>query len=180
MPSTKSAAATRPVPTLADATAKTKSLIEDLQARLTGEGSSGGTERPRHSLRRDTVGAKEAAAEEVSAKDPSADTGAKDETEEDLERQLQAYFDSLSESGQSTPAAAATSPAYKLDDIRARVIDGVVERILEAWSHPEHGGTAGAAIRHEVVERLTDRVLEMLQRVAADKSAPVAQATASA
>jgi hypothetical protein len=165
---------------LADATAKTRSLIEDLQARLTGEGSSGGPDRPRHSSRRESVAVKETVAEEMSAKEVPPDTTAKDETEEDLERQLQAYFDSLNESGQRAPAVPASSPAYKMDDIRARVIDGVVERILEAWSHPEHGGAAGAAIRHEVVERLTDRMLEMLQRVAADKSGAVAKATASA
>jgi len=188
MPSAKSAA-TRPVPTLADATAKTRSLIEDLQARLTGEGGTpNSAERPRHSLGRESAARKQADVEENAtveqaavAEDAAAkDAGPKGETEEDLERQLQAYFEQVTEGGRAAPAVAASTHALEMEDIRARVVDRVVERILDAWSHPERGGTAGAAIRHEVVERLTDRVLEMLQKAAAQNEAWQARATATA
>lgn len=126
MPAAKTAPA-RPVPTLADATAKTRSLIEELQARLTGEALS-----PEPAL----------------AVKP-------EETEDELERQLQAYFE-------RTAAVPSAPRRYSLDEIRARVINGVVERILAEWSHGEHGAE-GAALRSEVIDRLTDRVIEILQ-----------------
>ena len=176
MPSTKSAAP-RPASTLADATAKTRSLIEDLQSRLTGEGGGSGPERPRHAPRRESAAAKESAPKNLTPKE----AGAKNETEEDLERQLQAYFDSVNESARSAPATSTSTLTSVPADIRARVIEGVVERILAEWSHPEQGGAAGAALRREVVERLTDRVLEMLHRIAAeDKQEALAHAAASA
>jgi hypothetical protein len=162
MPATKSAA-TKPVQTLADATAKTRSLIEDLQARLTGDAGSTTLERPRHA-RRELITAKEVINEEA----VGAPLTAKDETEEDLDRQLQAYFDRMSaENLRSEPVIPSPAAAYTLEDIRARVIEKVAERILAEWSHPELGGAAGAAIRREVIDRLTGRVLEMLQNAAA-------------
>ena len=176
MPSTKSTAA-RPASTLADATAKTRSLIEDLQARLIGEGGSSGPERPRHAPRRESGAAKESAPEDLVPKDAAA----RNETEEDLDRQLQAYFDSVNESSRSVPATATSTLTSVPADIRARVIEGVVERILAEWSHPEQGGAAAAALRREVVERLTDRVLEILHRIAAqEKHEVAAHAAASA
>ncbi len=47
-----------------------------------------------------------------------------------------------------------------LDELRNRVIEGVVDRILAEWSNPQNqeGGLAA-----EVMERLIERVLDELQ-----------------
>jgi hypothetical protein len=64
-----------------------------------------------------------------------------EESPEQLEQQLQQYF------SRSTPQTGG------LADIRNRVVDGVVDRILLQWEH-------GTALEQEVVERLIRRVLE--------------------
>jgi hypothetical protein len=64
-----------------------------------------------------------------------------EESSEQLEQQLQQYF------------ARNISPSRSLDDLRARVVDGVVDRILLQWDH-------GTALEPEVIERLIVRVLE--------------------
>ena len=66
-----------------------------------------------------------------------------EETPEQLEQQLQQYF------AKSTPQTGL------LGDIRKRVVDGVVDRILREWDQ-------GTALELEVVERLIHRVLERL------------------
>jgi hypothetical protein len=76
------------------------------------------------------------------------DPPAEDSTE-DLEKQLQQYFET----------AGAGAPSL-LSEIRNRVIEGVVERILREWEKPQHG--EASAIENEVVTRLIDRVLERL------------------
>jgi hypothetical protein len=70
-----------------------------------------------------------------------------EETPEQLEQQLQQYF-----------ARAAPQPGREtgmLGDLRNRVVEGVVDRILREWDH-------GTALEPEVVERLIRRVLERL------------------
>jgi hypothetical protein len=64
---------------------------------------------------------------------------------EDLEKQLHDYFE--------------TTVA---DEIRNRVIDGVVDRILREWDQPRQE-TAGS-VESEVLKRLIDRVLERLAK----------------
>ncbi len=64
-----------------------------------------------------------------------------DETPEQLEQQLQQYF------------ARTVPQSNGLSEIRSRVVDGVVDRIMRQWE-------SGAALEPEVVERLIHRVLE--------------------
>jgi hypothetical protein len=66
-------------------------------------------------------------------------------TSEDLGRQLEEYF--------STAVAKSYSAQ---DQLRERVIEGVVEKILRAWQEPE--------LKNAIMERLIDRVLEGLAR----------------
>ena len=47
------------------------------------------------------------------------------------------------------------------DEIRSRVMEGVVERILRGWQEP--GGRLSAAFKDALVERLIERVLDSLQ-----------------
>lgn len=114
MPSTKPSA--KPAATIVNATAKTRSVIEDLGARLTG------------------------------TRTPPVDPH--QETIEDLERQLQEYFNR---------AVSSNRPGV-LDDLRNRVIDGVVDRILADWSHS--GAAPGIGLGREVMDRLIERVLD--------------------
>ena len=134
MASTKNPA--RPGPALAAATAQTRSLVEDLQARLAAR--SRGTEMPVPK----TV-------------DVIAVSRPEDETEEDLERQLQEYFE------RTMPANSRTEIP---GDLRSGVIEGVVERVLADWANPQRATPVTASLRAEVIERLTERVLEHLQK----------------
>lgn len=73
------------------------------------------------------------------------------ENTDDLDRELQAYF--------STPQA--TPPqASVLNEIRDRVVEGVVDRIMRAWEDPT--AHRSSALEEAVVERLIDRVLDRL------------------
>lgn len=68
---------------------------------------------------------------------------------EDLEWELQKYF--AGEAGRN------------LDQIRRRVIDGVVDKILEDWE-------SAAPIENEIVSRLVERIYE---RLAPETRSPV-------
>lgn len=72
---------------------------------------------------------------------------ARPEIPDDLGKQLEEYF-------------AAASPVT-LDDLRNRVMEGVVERILRAWQEPSGGLSTG--FKDALVERLMERVLDLLQ-----------------
>jgi hypothetical protein len=121
----------KPAATIVNATAKTRSVIEDLQARLTGDARAG-----------------------IPAQPASHDLD-QQESVEDLERQLQAYFE------QATPSSSTTRSAM-LDELRSRVIDGVVDRILNQWA----GASPGAGLSREVMDRLIERVLEEFRKTA--------------
>ena len=125
MPSARQPAA-KPAATIVNATARTRSVIEDLQARLTADA-------------RGRVSGPQPVPEEASL-----------ESVDDLERQLQAYFE------HATPTSSRTKI---LDELRSRVIDGVVDRILAEWANPQHQAGGLAA---EVMERLIERVLDEL------------------
>jgi hypothetical protein len=78
-----------------------------------------------------------------------------EETQDDLERQLQRYFENAIAKDKH-----GLSRASILNEIRARVVDGVVERILREWERPKDG--TSTPLENEVIERLIDRVIERL------------------
>ena len=96
-------------PAIINATARTRSAIEGLQARLN----------PREPNQQDTA----------------------PESEDDLERELQAYFENNG----------------VRNELRSQVIEGVVEKILAEWP----------GLRQEVVDRLVERVAEELRKTTA-------------
>ena len=138
MASTKNQPA-RPGASIATAAAKTRSAIQDLQSKL-AEASHGAAGGPA-----------------AAGKDTN-----RVESEDELERQLEAYFARASRSPRAGPGGAASRTAI-LDELRSRVIDGVVDRILEEWASG-HSGTGGAAgLGDEVMERLIQRVLQQVK-----------------
>lgn len=107
--------------TIVNATAKTRSVIEGLQARL------------------------QSAAD---LPEPSSV-----DSMDDLERELQAYFHGAA----PVAAAVGTSRNQLLDELKDRVIDGVVDRIIAEWS-----GSQSSGLGREVMDRLIERVLQEL------------------
>ena len=71
-----------------------------------------------------------------------------EETPEDLDRQLQAYFQSGSG---SLP-----------DQIRDRVIDAVADRILESWERGERRELG--KLENQVIDRVADRILKRMSQ----------------
>ena len=112
------------LPDLAGATQLAGLAIRDLQSRLGGRTVS----RP-------------ADAEDATA--PS----------DELDKQLQHYFD-------RTGAASASVPPSVLEALREKVVEGVVERILREWKQP--GSTSESLLQQEVMDRLIARVLERM------------------
>jgi hypothetical protein len=123
---------------IATAAAKTRSAIQDLQAKL-AEASHGASGAP------------------AAGKDTASV-----ESEEELERQLEAYFARASRSPRAGPGGAASRTAI-LDELRSRVIDGVVDRILEEWASGHSGAGGAAGLGDEVMERLIQRVLQQVK-----------------
>jgi hypothetical protein len=117
----------KPAATIVNATARTRSVIEDLQSRLTADTRS-----------------------RIPEPQPIRPASAV-ESLDDLERQLQAYFE------RATPTSSRTEI---LAELRSRVIEGVVDRIMADWADPEQKHGALAA---EVMERLIQRILNQLQ-----------------
>src|SRR5215469_15834714 len=112
--------AAKPGATIIDATAKTRSIIENLQARL------------------------------------ARDTAAVDHEEsiEDLEQQLQAYF-----------ARSAADPSRPLlEDLRGRVVEKLVDRILAEWSTSRVSQPDSNPLIQAVMDRLVERVWEEFEK----------------
>jgi hypothetical protein len=126
VPSARQPAA-KPAATIVNATARTRSVIEDLQARLTADARG------------------RAPGPQPVPQQPS------NESVDDLERQLQAYFE------RATPTSSRTKI---LDELRSRVIDGVVDRVMAEWANPHQ--PSGGGLAAEVMERLIMRVLDEL------------------
>lgn len=147
MPSTKTSSA-RPVQSITRAAQRTRSVIEDLQTRLTEVSQHAGVAR---------LAATQAPDKEAGHVDsPSAALGLTAdslESEAELERQLAAYFANASERGSGS-----ADSHHILEELRRRVIDGVVERILTDWICGPHDGPS--ALRNEVLDRLIERVLQ--------------------
>src|SRR5579864_7452163 len=75
------------------------------------------------------------------------------EVPDELGKQLEEYF-----AAASHPSA---TPSVLADDIRSRVMEGVVERILRTWQEP--AGRLSAAFKDALVERLIEGVMDSLQ-----------------
>jgi len=124
-------------PKLAEAAAKTAAALETLRSRLGQE-----TEAPQGA---------------------PATQAAPDE----LDRELEQYF----ATGTAAPSPEGQRPVPSTDtaevpvpaEIRALVIDGVVDRILRSWGAPD--GEIPASVKSEVIARLVEHVLgELLKK----------------
>ena len=148
--SSEKSPAVEPVATLADATAKTQSAIEGLQARLRGGGPSRSH--------------KQAATVSASRKRNAIDI--EEETDEELEKQLQTYFARTSVQPCNVPSVSNLSRGQIRDDLRNRVVEGVVHRILAEWARHDQELHGSARLGNEIMERLIQRVLEQFQELA--------------
>jgi hypothetical protein len=72
----------------------------------------------------------------------------REETSEDLDRQLQEYF--------------VGSETSVLDQIRERVIDAVADRILESWERGDRRDLG--ALENQVIDRVAERILERMTK----------------
>jgi len=123
---------------LAEAAAKTTAVLETLRTRLRREAPT------------PEAGLRESAAAEVP---------------DELGQQLEQYFaGGLSATSAEDRANSAGIP----DEIRAQVIDGVVDRILRSWGAPN--GQIPASIKNEVIARLVEHVLADLLRKSANRA----------
>ena len=155
MPSTKRPS-TRAATSIATAAERTRSVIENLQSKLTEVSKHGAGARFSSVLMEE----RETVAEHMSDPPMRLET----ETEAELERQLEAYFARGGEKESADPRPAAQNRT--LDDLRKRVVDGVVKRILEDWSNDGPG--ASSPLKDEVLERLIDRVFREFQTGSAE------------
>jgi hypothetical protein len=89
-----------------------------------------------------------------------------EETEEELERQLQTYFASTIVQTRNAPSVANFSRTQIHDELRNRVVEGVVHRILAEWARREQELPGSARLGNEIMERLIQRVLEQFQELA--------------
>ena len=134
---------TRQVATMATAAAKTRSVIEDLQARLS-EASKQAPLSP----------------SPLSTTLSRSDDPPQQETEEELERQLQSYFArAMTETAEGARSGEMRSRNEILNDLRDLVIEGVVDRIFHEWSRSE-GSFHTTGLAREITGRLINRVLE--------------------
>lgn len=120
----------KPAATIVEATAKTRSVIKDLQARLTG------------------------------ALPPQ-----KGEPVDDLERELRDYFERAAPSH-----GTGTQRNQLLNELRNRVIEGVVDRIIAEWSTSKPNAPHCLGLGREVMDRLVERVLQELRKTVAGGS----------
>jgi hypothetical protein len=139
----------RPVPSIARAAQRTRSVIEDFQSRLTEVSQHAGLARLTTAVVPETEGDE---AHFRGAAGPGTVEAL--ESEAELERQLAAYF---ARASAPSGTVAASQRDRILDELRQRVIDGVVERILADWTNGRLGEPS--ALRDEVLERLIQRVL---------------------
>ena len=131
---------------IASATAQTRSAIEGLKGRL-----SGGT---RDTAPRYVTPVRPITRHEIEPQ----------ETEEELERQLQAYFARVSPASRTRPNVVVSGQGPLMDELRRRVVETVADRILVLWSCPEPGMPAKTTVGAELTEILVHRILEQLRK----------------
>lgn len=153
---------TAPEPSLADAVAKTGLLIQKLRSRLDGTIGVNGTKDELAGLSNGAPAAHDVTGENaVDARLAGANPQSAEETSDDLEEQLQHYFNITNGKSESGASGADANASPSLETIRDRVIDGVVEKIIREWEQP--GSEARASLEGEVMERLVRKVLERLR-----------------
>jgi uncharacterized protein (DUF2267 family) len=123
-------------PKLAEAAAKTAAVLETLRSRL---------------------------GQEAAPQEPAETQAAPDELDRELEQYFAAGTGALAPEAQQ-PAEVADSAEIPVPaEIRAQVIDGVVDRILRSWGAPDGG--IPASVKSEVIARLVEHVLgELLKK----------------
>ncbi len=130
---------------IASAAAKTRSAIEGLQEKLSGD-------------------APKSAPPFVAAVPRKVLDIGPAETDEDLEKQLQSYFARVSSPSRGEATLTSSTRTQILDELRSRVIDGVAERILAEWACPQPG--TSPTLGSELMQRLIERLLEQLRKPA--------------
>jgi hypothetical protein len=125
-------------PKLAEAAAKTTAVLETLRSRLNREATP---------------------PQESTAMEPR-------EVPDELGRQLEQYFAAETVTTSPTERRAPENGSAEVripNEIRAQVVEGVVDRILRSWGAPE--GEIPAGIKSEVIARLVEHVLgELLKK----------------
>jgi len=86
------------------------------------------------------------------------------ETEEDLDRQLKECFDRLGYKQPRMQMAMPLPAKHIGDELRGRVTESIVERILADWATPHSHVSPTAELKRQVIERLCERVIEQLRR----------------
>jgi len=77
---------------------------------------------------------------------------ARDETPEDLDRQLREYFG----------AGSGKPDTNVLNEIRDRVVDAVADRILESWERGDRRELG--ALENQIIDRVAQRIQERMAR----------------
>jgi uncharacterized protein (DUF2267 family) len=129
---------------LAEAAAKTTAVLETLRSRLSREA---------------------APPETAPTQTPATDVP------DELGQQLEQYFAAgpLTTSPADRPQPTLVSAEARIpNEIRAQVIDGVVDLILRSWGAPN--GQIPASIKSEVISRLVEHVLAELLRKGASRA----------
>jgi hypothetical protein len=119
-------------PNIAEAAERAGALIRDLQERLAAHSAA-------------TIA--------------SVGTDCASEINDDLEWELQCYFEAEAAKAHASTGASQlealqiNSPATSIDEIRRRVVEGVLDRMLKAW-----GCTEDISVRADVIETLIERI----------------------
>ena len=114
---------TKPESKLTEAADKATAMLQDLQSRLSRDPGA-----------------------------PRADA-AREETPEDLDRQLREYF--VAESGK-------VPDIRVLDQIRDRVIEAIADRVLASWENGDRRELG--TLENQVIDRVAARILERMTR----------------
>jgi hypothetical protein len=92
-------------------------------------------------------------------REAAAIRSARQETADELGRQLEEYF-----------ASAVAEPPLGFAGFRSEVIEKAVEKILRAWEDPD--GRLSTSFKHALIERLVERVLDEMQQGPRETSRP--------